>query len=912
MTVALLSARSLRSLFSSDEALRAGPAVVGGKAYALARLSAVNVEVPAWLVLPASALEAQLRWIGLDRWITTTLAELHAETADPAKRSTAIARASRAIQQVVDALIIDPVLADELGHAAELLAPGPYAVRSSAVGEDGALHSWAGQFESVLGARDGDAIRDALRRCWRSAFSERALDYRVRANQLETAAQVAVILQRLVAADVSGVMFTSDPIGRDASRIRVSACWGLGDRLVGGEYDADEYLLTSDGAEISSRIARKQRRMIVRAGAVEEQDVAEPRCEARTLSPQMLRKLSSAGRRIADHEGGPRDIEWALAGNELYILQARPITAPPRSAADERRIVWDNSNIQESYYGVTTPLTFSFASAAYASVYEQTMRALGLPEKVVVAHRPMLRNLLGLIHGRVYYNLDNWYRGLLLLPAFRRNKEDMERMMGVEEPVDFVEDDVAGPVERSRRAVRVAGTVARLVASFATLPRDSVRFLARVDDTLGQVDRASLASRGLGELLALCERLNRECIDRWTTPIVNDFFVMMATGRLHRFVKRAIPSEDGQMMQVLLGGADVATSAGPSMILLRMAAIVRKDPALQRFVEVGDPRRALAGMRSANPRFAAAYEELLARFGDRCIGELKLESVPLRDDPRFVVQMLRNYLGAESLDATVLEERARAEREAAERRVAERLSIVGRVRFRLALRAARRGIRMREEMRLARTRLFGVYRDLFRAIGDRLHDAGRLETSDDIFYLTTGEIQAYWEGTSVSTDLAAIARARRREFASYHDLAAPNRIVTVGAPADGVGVLEPVNTESGDARRCAVLEGLGCSPGIAEGPVRIITSPNDDLSLAGHVLVAPRTDPGWAPLFPSAAAIVVERGSLLSHSAVLARELGLPAVVGIPGVVRALRDGERVRVNGSTGRVERLELECES
>src|SRR6185503_6640238 len=389
-------------------------------------------------------------------------------------------------------------------------------------------------------------------------------------------------------------------------------------------------------------------------------------------------------------------------------------------------------------------------------------------------------------------------------------------------------------------------------------------------------------------------------------------FVMMSTGRLRRLVERARHGDADEVMQTLLGGADVETSAGPAMLLLQMAGIVRKEPACSRLLDGADHARTLTALRETSTRFNGLYEELVARFGDRCMGELKLESRPLRDDPRFVVEMLRNYVGGSAPDAAVLEERARVEREYRELWIEESLGIVGCLRFRRALTAARRGIRRREEMRLARTRMFGVHRDIYRAIGRRLVEARRLAQADDVFYLTTHEIAAFWEGTAVSNDLASIAAARRREFAAYRHLPAPNRIVTTGAPPDALDVALQQSSSASAPAAGRVLEGLGCSPGVAEGPVRIITSPDDDLALAGHVLVAPRTDPGWAPLFPSAAAIVVERGSLLSHSAVLARELGLPAVVGIPGVVQQLRDGERVRVDGSTGRIVRLEVECGS
>jgi pyruvate,water dikinase len=194
-----------------------------------------------------------------------------------------------------------------------------------------------------------------------------------------------------------------------------------------------------------------------------------------------------------------------------------------------------------------------------------------------------------------------------------------------------------------------------------------------------------------------------------------------------------------------------------------------------------------------------------------------------------------------------------------------------------------------------------------------------------VLFLTTREIEEFWNGTAVSTDLATLVRARRTEFASYEDEIPPNRIVTTGVPhpaaalgSAGLNVTatrnsapsfdHPDRAKRSSKPEARILRGLGCSAGVAEGIVRVVRSADDDLALDGHILVAPRTDPGWAPLFPCARAIIVERGSLLSHSAVLARELGIPAVVGIAGIVDTLRDGERVRVDGTAGTVERMDV----
>ena len=894
-------------LVESAAAGRLGTDRCGGKAAALARLTAAGERVPEWMLLPAEALESHLVAAGVFDQVEHELDTL-ASTANDG--TSPVAPAGR-LQQIVDELPLDAALVDALTEIGLTLGEGPFAVRSSAVGEDGDRHSFAGQLDTVLDVEaDGDALAAAVRHCWRSAFGARVLDYRRRAGSLGDAARVAVIIQRMIDGDISGVLFTNDPVTGDRERMRVSACAGLGDALVSGAGDADEYVLRRDGAVAEMRLAGSA---AVNANAAELASHGAGSSSARLLSREALHGLADLGRRIEQREGAPRDIEWTMRDGELWVLQARPITsaAPARLSAGEHRIVWDNSNIQESYCGVTTPLTFSFARAAYASVYEQTMRMLGVPERTIGAHRPMLQTLLGLLHGRVYYNLNNWYRGLLLLPSFGRNKADMERMMGVEEPVDFVTDERLTVLERLRRVPGLARTFLGLQRAFATLDRDTAVFLETFDARIARIDRASLAGRPLAELMELIARLRRECIEQWVTPIVNDFRVMMAVGRLRRFVERAEPGDAERVMQTLLGGADVAVSAGPALLMLRLSGIARESPAVLATLSALPPDQALAAARGASEAFAAALDELLRVYGDRCMGELKLESRSLHDDPGFVVRMIRNYLGARPADDDELTANAQRVRGDAERAIEERLGAWQRRGFRRALGAARRGIRARESMRLARTRLFGVHRDIYRAIGARLAELGRIERADDVLYLTTGEIEEFWNGTAVSADLAGLVRTRRAEFAAHELENPPNRIVTTGPPHALIehDVAGPRNgeravTNTGDR----LLRGLGCSAGIAEGVVRVVRNASGDLDIDGHILVAPRTDPGWAPLFPCARGIIVERGSLLSHSAVLARELGLPAVVGIPGIVGMLRDGERVRIDGAAGTIERLDL----
>jgi len=557
---------------------------------------------------------------------------------------------------------------------------------------------------------------------------------------------------------------------------------------------------------------------------------------------------------------------------------------------------------------VTTPLTFSFALAAYATVYEQSLRLAAVPDDVIEAHRPSLANMLGLVRGRVYYNLNNWYRLLALLPSFGRNKADMEKMMGVTEPVDFVADDALSPIEKARRAPAMLRTGARVMREIARLDRSVAEFQARFEAEMARYDRASLPKKSLSELVAITEALRADVIEKWQTPIVNDLFVMMASGRLRRLLEKIAGDEAAALWNTLVAGEEGIESTEPTRRLLRMAKRAREVPAIAAALRTMEPRDAIAKIRAEHPAFAAELDAFLDRYGDRAMGELKLETISLRDDPSFVAKVLVNYLDRPDLDPDALAKSERAAREDALRSLEARVGPIDRVRLRRALAAARRGVKARENMRLARTRLFGLVRDVYAAVGHALHAAGKLDQPRDVFYLTVEEIAAYHAGTAVTADLAPLARLRKAEFARYEAEELPNRFETIGAVYHG-NDLDPKRAIAADA---SVLRGLASSPGVVEAELRVVTNPRDDLSVNGRILTALRTDPGWAPLFPTASGILVERGSTLSHSAVVARELGIPAVVGVPNLLAIVRDGERVRLDGSAGTVERLAREAAS
>ncbi|MBI1917354.1 MAG: phosphoenolpyruvate synthase [Planctomycetes bacterium] len=824
---------------------------LGGKARALASLRQVGLPIPAWLVVTPDAFHKSLSPEQQDT--------LHA------------ARDAETIRAVVEQVRpVAEVLSELLPALDELCADGTMvAVRSSASEEDGAQHSFAGQLDSFLFVRKED-VAEMIAAVWRSGFSERIVAYRREHGLPLTPRPPAVLVQRMVNADVAGVAFGADPVSGRRRVAVVSAVWGLGTALVSGDADADTFLVDDDGTIIGRTIAHKRTAHRPAPGSGEGVvSVAVPDEQARApaLDDRQVCEIAELVRGTGKHFGRPQDIEWAIEGGRLFLLQSRPITSLAQVADPDGVVnLWDNSNIAESYNGITTPLTFSFARRAYEEVYRQFCRILRVPEAKIEASADVFRHMLGLTRGRVYYNLLNWYRLLTLLPGFKANRRFMEQMMGVKEglPEHFV-----AAMTQSTRAERFKDRFEKL----------------RPD-----------------ELVAYYRDIEAKLLTHWDAPLVNDFFAMIFYGVLGRLTRKWCGDSEGTLQNDLLCGEGGMISAEPAARVKAMAETARRHPALM--TALGDGT--LADIHDAvgkAPEFAVQYRAYLDKFGDRCLEELKLESPTLFDDPltlfRSVGQMARRL--AEGHTPPAVNHEAEVRRKAEERvRSALWLRPFRRMIFGWVLKNARARVRDRENLRFERTRLFGRVRMILLELGRKFHAVDMLEHPRDVFYLEVEEALGFVTGTVTTTDLKGLVALRKAEFDRYRAMPAPaDRFETRGAVHQGnafTGKGATVEDVGGEQRK-----GLGCCPGVVRGPVRVITDPRNATLKSGDILVAERTDPGWIMLFPSAAGLLVERGSLLSHSAIVAREMGIPAVVSLAGVTRWLKDGDEVELDGSTG-----------
>jgi pyruvate,water dikinase len=725
----------------------------------------------------------------------------------------------------------------------------------------------------------------------------------------------AVLIQRMVNPRAAGVAFSADPISGRRALCVVSAAPGLGSAVVSGEADADTWSIDRQGAIVNRQIAAKTRMHVADPGSgdgVRSVDVPANEAHVPSLTDPQVLEVAALARAAQRHFERPQDIEWALA-DKVYLLQSRAITSlNSLPDPDGRLAIWDNSNIVESYSGVTTPLTFSFAREIYQHVYQQFCRMMGVPEPGIEAHDETFRNMLGLVRGRLYYNLLNWYRMLSLLPGYSTNRRFMEQMMGVKEPLpDREADEIARAARRGRAldTVHLVRTMAGLVGNHFTIDRRVDAFYRRLDAALTP-PAPPLHERRPDELIAHYRDLRGRLLLKWDAPLVNDFFAMIFYGLLRHLVTRWCGDPGGTLQNDLIGGEGGIVSAEPAVRMQRLARLAASEPVLLESLASGSAIDAAAAIETT-PGFLGEYRAYLEKFGDRTVNELKLESATLHDDPLPLIRAIgalgRQVAAGAGIDPGAAgassADRLRAD---SRQRVARALAghPLRRWTFNWVLRHARRRVRDRENLRLERTRLFGRVRRIFLELGRRLHAMGLLDDARDVLYLEVDEVLAFVDGRSTATNLRGLAALRRQEFRAYEEGPAPDDRFETRGPvyhAHDFRRARSLGPEGGEER-----SGLGCCPGIVRGQVRIVTDPRTADLQQRAILVAEHTDPGWIMVFPSALGVLVERGSLLSHAAIVARELGIPAVVSVPGLTRWLADGDWVEFDGSTGVIRRI------
>ncbi|GCE09443.1 PEP/pyruvate-binding domain-containing protein [Dictyobacter aurantiacus] len=850
--------------------------VAGGKGANLGALIHAGFPVPAGFILLTEAYQHFLDTYNL-------LSEIeHLEQSVTPGDITSCERAAQAIRTLFMQHPIPDVTAQAISQVYQQLDTPGVAIRSSATTEDSPVASFAGLHESYLNVGSLEDVFTAVQQCWSSLWTPRAMSYRARLGLSSQRVSMAVIIQQMVPAVASGVLFTVNPVSGSREEMMINAVWGIGEALVSGQITPESILI------------EKVTGCIRRQGANGGIGTA---LAPSVLSDEQVEQLISLGERIEKHFGMPYDIEWTLVKGQIFIVQARPITTlattlslsanhdlpiPPGDDSWDREQdqppqpydIWTRTNVGENLPYPVTPLTETHFPVIF-----------GLDSESSQPNQPqMVRRL----YGRLYFNegaLVHSFTEELGLPASWLHKIWGSRPRGAQ-----LEQNAFRPWRLSRRLFLLV-TRPKPKKKKVKTPKDSPeQFFAHVDQWVNDFERIDLDR--LDD-----EQLWQEGLPTWSQRgayawAANMRFSIGAAisyGILERIVHWWAHKDLAQDLVTGLPGV-YSAEVGPD--LWQMARIAQEG-GIQEWLLSSDPRTALDRLRSdeGGRQIIAQLAAFLARHGHRCPNELEMRNPRWAEEPEQVIELIASYLNADKhSDPVMIEARQRQRRTVAVSTVESGLDPIRRLIFRFVLARAQRAVAVRDNSRYTMVKFLFPVRKIYAELGRRWVEAGQLTLADDIFFLTIPEIEQLIATHGVSPEVQTSIEQRRLAYDFWFTMVAPEALNAYGTP---------ITDEGENAMR---LQGMGVSGGTMRGRARIIKTMQEAMQLtSGDIFVTSATDPGWTPVFPLVGGIVLEIGGQLSHGAIIAREYGIPAIVNVPGAMRLIRDGQIIAIDGSTG-----------
>ncbi|MEO3805397.1 rifamycin-inactivating phosphotransferase [Nonomuraea sp. B1E8] len=853
-------------------------AEVGGKGAHLGELSRIDgVRVPDGFCVTTDAFE---RVVAEAASIDAQL-DLLARV-NPDDRG-AIRTLSADIRRVVEGVAVPDDLVAAISEAlARLGEQTSCAVRSSATAEDLPTASFAGQQDSYLNVVGLDAVLRHVRRCWASLFTERAVTYRCRNGFDHRRVRMAVVVQRMVFPDAAGILFTADPVTSNRKAATVEAGWGLGEALVSGLVAGDVYTVRDDQV-VTTEVATKTRFVEASPGGGTQEAPTDPRRQTQpALTEAQVVRLVRLGRRVEEHFGRPQDIEWCLAGDDFHIVQSRPITTLfPLPPADDRE-------------------NHLYVSVGHQQMMTDAMKPLGLSLWQLTTPRSMHE-----AGGRLFVDVAP----LLARPAGRASLIEAlgrsdplirEALQSVVDRGDFLrslpdDDSGAAPAGDSPALIEADPAIV------TQLIRDNQESVATLQGKIQGLSGPAL----LDFILADIAELKRVLFDPRSHQVIMTGFeaAWWLNDRLEEWLGEK-------------NAADTLTQSVPhnvtsemGLALLDVADTIRPHADVVRFLHrVVDEGREGDGFLNELPGLPGGQEahdairDYLDEYGMRCAGEIDITRTRWSENPAMLVRtILGNIKNFEPGAGKRRFEQGRREAQRKEQELLTRLRALphGEQKAEEAKRMIDR-IRTfagyREYPKYGMIRRYFVYKQALLQEADRLVASGVLREREDIFFLRFQELREVVRTDDVDAELVL---ERRAAFRSYEPLTPP-RVFT----SDGEVITGRYRSEDAPP---GALAGLPVSAGTVEGRARVVM----DMARAdleeGDILVTAYTDPSWTPLFVTVAGLVTEVGGLMTHGAVIAREYGLPAVVGVEQATRLIRDGQRIRVHGTGGYVEILD-----
>lgn len=851
-------------------------ASVGGKGANLGELSRIEgIRVPGGFCIST---EAYKRIIGETPRINELLDRLSLLKVEHRDK---ISELSGEIRAAIEAIAIPDDISEEIiVHLTRLEETNSFAVRSSATAEDLPTASFAGQQDTYLNIIGQAAILKHVSKCWASLFTGRAVMYRTRNGFDHRKARLSVVVQKMVFPQATGILFTADPVTSNRKMLSIDAGFGLGEALVSGLVNADVYKVCN-GKMIDKKISTKKLAVhALKGGGTKVQEIEAERQNVQVLTDEQILALERLGRKIEKHFGQPQDIEWCLDGDTFHIVQSRPITTlyPIPEADDEENHVYISVGHQQMMTDAMKPLGLS----SWQYTANAPMRTAG--GRLFVDVTPMLTSPAGResilsILGKFDPLIKDALTSLLERGDFIQCLPDEEPGSGKSNqgrpPVDYqtlndyeptIVFDLMKRSETSIAALKQAILTKRGPDLFDFIREDIAELKRSIPQSIGVIMTAMNASSWINEKIA--EWLEEKNV----------------ADTIAQSVENNITSEMG------LALLDVADAIRPYPDVISYLQGLKENTFLEELVKFE------GGQESRDAIYA-----YLEKYGMRCVGEIDITRPRWSEKPATLVPLiLSNIKNFEPGAGKRKFEQGLKEALKKEGEILERLKALPDGEQKAAetkrmIDLVRNFAGYREYPKYSIVNRYFVYKQALLKEAEQLLQAGVIHQKEDIYFLTFEELR---EVVRTHTLNYGIISQRKEEYKSYEKLTPPRVITSDGEIVQGVYKRNNLPAEA--------IAGLPVSSGVIEGRARVILKMEDADLEVGDILVTSFTDPSWTPLFVSIKGLITEVGGLMTHGAVIAREYGLPAVVGVENATRLITDGTRVRVNGTDGYVELL------
>jgi len=860
-------------------------AVVGGKGANLGELSKIEgIRVPEGFCLSTEAFH---RVIGETSSIHQYLEQLSLlKVADREK----ISHLSGEIRRAIEEIPIPEEIAQEIHRFLVTLGGNnAYAIRSSATAEDLPTASFAGQQDTYLNIIGERAILQHISRCWASLFTERAVIYRLQNGFDHRKVHLAVVVQKMLFPQVAGILFTADPVTSNRKVLSIDASFGLGEALVGGLVNADNYKVR-DGQIIDKKISTKRLAIYARQDGGTQEAQIEPELQNKqALTDEQILQLAQVGRKIEAHFGSPQDIEWCLVDDTIAIVQSRPITTLfPIPGADESN---NTQSTQDNRF---------YISVGHQQMMTDPLKPLGLSFWLLTTAAPMRT-----AGGRLFVEVTQ----MLASPTSREN---LVQAMGQHDPLmkdalmtiiereGFIEsaaDDKPAPSpaknDKGKSPAGFQATVENDPTIVADLIKHNQRSIAALKQTIQTKSGPALFDFILEDL----QELKQFLFDPQSSAVI--MAAMHASSWLNEKIHEWLGEKN--VADTLSQSVPNNITSEMGLALLDIADLIRPYPALIEYLQQlqGEDFLDKLAQVEGGKEARAAIDGYLNQYGMRCSGEIDITRTRWAENPLILVPMILNNLKNFAPGASKRKfEEGRQEALQKEAALLTRLAQLpeGEQKAKEAKEAIsllRNFIGYREYPKYGMINRYFIYKQALLKEAEKLVQANVLDEKEDSYYLTVEELREVVRTNKVDEQLI---RQRKDAYKTYETLTPPRVITAEGEVV--VGAYRRENLPAG------ALVGLPVSSGVIEGRARVILNIAEADLAEGDILVTTFTDPSWTPLFVSISGLVTEVGGLMTHGAVIAREYGLPAVVGVENATKLIRDGQRIRVHGTDGYIE--------